>query len=223
MSDAGSVVRIDYSHIEELVRKMVTPDSQNAEPTTYIEKVPVFWYCQNTIDEMNGDEHDMMLDTLAYYRECDIIDPYEAAAYYSVLDLDEEIQAFRISYLNNFWEERGYESSIKMFSWIERDHLTDGIYVDVDYQFWHVAPYMIKNFANEILDVVTMEWEFPCEDDVANLLWALGELSIIDPNYCVNEIAKLHWYWTDGDCLMRFDEMISDFFAQPHITWPDWI
>ena len=46
---------------------------------------------------------------------------------------------------------------------------------------------------------------------------------MIDPNYCVNEIAKLHLHWTDCDCLVRFDEMISDFFAQPHITWPDWI
>lgn len=228
MSNTVPIERMDYSNIEELVLKMVTPDSQNAEPTGNLEGVPVFWYCQSTIDEIDDENWVVLLTTLNYYKECDIIDPVEAWAYYSWW-FDPEYEGIRISrYLVDFWEEADGNPTI--YAWIERDYIdyqSDGhdlgMYIDRDNQFWNVGPSEIRNFANEILDALIKEWGFPCEDDVAGLLWALGELSIIDPNYCVNEIAKLHWYWTDGDFLMRFDEMISDFFAQPHITWPDWI
>jgi hypothetical protein len=204
---------------------MVTPDSQNAEPTCKIEGVPVFWYCQSTTDEIDDENWVVLLTTLNYYKEYDIIDPVEAWAYYSVL-FDPEYEGIRISqYLVDFWEE-----AVGMYTWIERDYIdyqSDGhdlgMYIDRDNQFWIVGPCEIRNFADEILDAIIKEWGDPCEDDVANLLWALGELSMIDPNYCVNEIAKLHLHWTDCDCLVRFDEMISDFFARPHITWPDWI
>lgn len=232
MSNIVPFKRSDYSHIGELIRKMITPDSLSAEPYSF-EGVPVYWEpSQSAFDEIIDEDWNVFITTLSYYKHYGVLDPIEALAFFSVV-LDPECEGIRISYyLDDFWVDADGLGTI--YSWIDRDYLdygsefTDlGMYVGRDNQFWHVCPIMIRDFASGILSFLTGElfggdiYDID-EDDVANMLWALGKLSEIDPNYCVNEIAKLHWYWTDWVDL-RFDEMISDFFAEPHITWPHWI
>jgi len=223
MSNIVPFKRNDYSHIEELIRKMVTTDSQSAEPLHDVEGVPVYWYpSQSAIDEIEDEDWEVFLTTLSYYKHYDVIDPVEALAYFSVI-IDPEFEGIRISYhLDDFWDDASGFGTI--YSWIEYEYLDLGMYNDRDNQFWHVCPLMIRNFASKILSSLAGDFFAGDvdENDVASLLWALGKLSEIDPNYYVNEIEKLHWYWTEN-CSMRFYEMISDFFAEPHITWPHWI
>ena len=211
----------DYGHLIEIIQKMIAPDSHSSEPALDWGGVPVYL---DPVKEVKEDENwDVFQITWNYYQDCGVIDPNEALAFFSAVN-EPEWEGHSVSYyLSDFWDDADGRGTI--YSWIEMDLLNpeenQGIYIDEENQFQILSWISIKNFCSRIMRSLTddFHWEIN-EDDLANMLWALGKLSEFDPSLCVEEIDKVYWYWTENKIRKEFHEMISDFFAKPHITMP---
>jgi len=209
----------DYGHIKEVIERMITPYSHGV-------KLPLMWegitiYCDPYKEIISDEDWDVFEETWSYYQECGVIDPIEAQAYY--LASDYEWQGILVSYnLGDFWENT---DGLGMFSDIQISNLDLdlGIYFDNENQFQIVRLDDLCHHASGLIRYLNEDWDMEWnERDLDNLLSVVEEITKINPIESAWFIQVIYIYWkTSCSCVER-SEMISDFFAKPHITWPYW-
>jgi len=210
----------DYGHIKEVIQRMITPYSHGV-------KLPLMWegitiYCDPYKEIISDEDWDVFEETWSYYQECGVIDPIEAQAYY--LASNYEWQGILVSSnLGDFWENT--DGLGTMFSDIQISNLDldFGIYFDNENQFQILRLDDLCHYASGLIRYLNEDWDMEWnERDLDNLLSVVEQITKINPIESAWFIQVIYIYWKMSCSCVERSEMISDFFAKPHITWPYW-